>query len=238
MVHGLALGGSRIPTIGRVDPSTGVIRYFTAGLTGAKPNTIALASDGRLYFTDLAAPGAIRSITTSGEIETYRAGLSSGSLPAGIAEAGDGALWFTANANPGRLGRLWTSTSAITELTGGSLGFTANAKPAGLSRGPDGNVAFTEGDVTGKIGRVTVAPLARLQGRVGGLRATIARRLAAHHLLRGVRARHVLRHADARALGRVRRHPLPTGRRPSARARASVPRTRRRGRRLGPVVLR
>jgi streptogramin lyase len=165
------------PKVGRIDPSTGLSRLYTTDIADAAPDRIAAASNGRLYFTDFAAPGSIRSITTSGGIETYRAGVTAGSRPAGIAEGGDAALWFTASATVGRLGRLWPATTAIEERAGGSTpGFTANAMPAGIARGPDGNVWFTERANPGRIGRVTVPPLADLEigAGTGALQATIA----------------------------------------------------------------
>jgi streptogramin lyase len=152
------------PKVGRIDASTGLVGLFTTDLADAKPDRIAAASDGRLYFTDFAAPGSIRRITTSGGIETYRAGVTAGARPAGIAEGGDGALWYTASANVGRLGRLWPASTAIKELAGGSTpGFTSGAMPAGIARGGDGNVWFTERANPGRIGRVTVPPLADLE---------------------------------------------------------------------------
>ena len=155
---------ARGPKIGRIDPSTGIVTHFNNGLTGATPNQIVSASDGKLYFTDSSTPGAIRRISTNGSIKTYRTGLTAGSQPTGIAEGGDGALWFTAGADPGRLGRLWRATSTITQFAGGSLpNFTADAHPRGITRGPDGNVWFTERDYPGRIGRMTVPPLADLE---------------------------------------------------------------------------
>ena len=62
-------------------------------------------------------------------------------------------------------------------------GLRSGAMPAGITRGPDGNVWFTERAHPGRIGRVTVPPLADLEieqvprsssGAAGVLQATIA----------------------------------------------------------------
>ena len=63
-----------VPRIGRIDATTGLLQHFTSGLAGSAPGKLTAASDGRLYFTDSAAPGAIRRITTAARSRPIAAG--------------------------------------------------------------------------------------------------------------------------------------------------------------------
>jgi streptogramin lyase len=157
-----ASGDNRIESFSPSNPDDPC--FWSAGLTGA-PNQIVAASNGKLYFTETNNPAAIGRIKTDGEIKEYTTGLTADSGPTGITEGGDAALWFAAGASPGRIGRLWPASETFQEFTAGvglGLDLTPDSTPAGITRGPDGNVWFTETAFPGRIGRITVPPLADL----------------------------------------------------------------------------
>ena len=128
-------------------PSSGPPAEFAVG--GA-PDQIAAGPDGNLWFTDLAAPGAIKRITPAGTVTSYTTGLTPSSTPTGVAAGPDGGVWFTESVG-GRIGRIDPTTKAITEY---SVGLTPLSLATVITAGPDGNLWFTE-TAGGRIGRIT-----------------------------------------------------------------------------------
>ena len=100
-------------SIGRIDPTTGVLTRFPVA------NAIYLwditnGPDGNLWFTDNAAD-LIGRISTAGQIATFQ--LTAGAHPVAITAGPDGALWFTEFA-AGKIGRI-TVGGAISEFSAG-----------------------------------------------------------------------------------------------------------------------
>lgn len=160
--------------IGRIDPGTGSITEYTAGLlANTEPYAIVAGSDGRLWFTSTLNPGntqaAIGRIDpASGAITEYTQGLRPLSLPLAIAAGADGALWFTDDGQqpnpygtgptaptPQAIGRIDPTSGAITEYTNG---LPPNSGLSAIAPGPDGALWFTlEQFNTPAIGRIDPA---------------------------------------------------------------------------------
>jgi streptogramin lyase len=94
--------GEITPAIGKINPSTHVIEEFATpgsapggGNSNVGPWGIALGADGNVWFTENGTKRAICSITPSGTIECFEAGLAASSHPTGLTAAPDGKLWFT-----------------------------------------------------------------------------------------------------------------------------------------------
>lgn len=133
--------------IGALDPATGGIARFSAGLTASsEPSGITPGAGGSLWFTEPAV-NQIGRITTSGTITEYR---GAGAEPSAIAAGRDGAMWFTESAD-NSIGRI-TAGGVITN----HFPVTARSEPSDITAGPDGALWFTEfrGD---KIGRIETA---------------------------------------------------------------------------------
>jgi streptogramin lyase len=143
--------------IGRVNPTTGHVDEFTAGITpGSLPlnnsSGITTGPDGNLYFTEPAAHRIAR-ISPSGTISELPA-VASG-FPQGIARGSDGNLWFTESGSGPtqmRVARITTS-GQITEFPPAGLGTAALGF---ITPGSDGNLWFTE-PMNNKVGRITTA---------------------------------------------------------------------------------
>src|SRR5215210_8104637 len=138
--------------------ATATVTEFSAGLTAASaPADIASGPGGNLWFTQKAGPGGIGSVSPSGSITEYTAGVvpgfTAGQAPDQITAGPDGALWFTESGLTGQIGRLDPSgAGTVTEF---ALGITPNRAPTGIAAGPDGNLWFTERGGAGAIGRIT-----------------------------------------------------------------------------------
>lgn len=139
---------------GRIDPSTGTITQFPAGLpAGDAPLEMTAGPDGGLWFTiasDNGNSGLGRLDPSTGKITTF---TPSGVFPDEITVGPDGNLWFTdSGGTSGRIGRFDLSTHAFTEF---STGLTAGDEPDRIAAGPDGSVWFTEdGSAGGTVGRI------------------------------------------------------------------------------------
>lgn len=132
------------------------------------PGSIALGSDGALWFTDWDYIGRI---TTGGVIAEFKvpSGSTLGSFSNdAIASGPDGNLWFAENYY-NRIGRI-TPSGEIAEfdipwvpVSCGFLCVKGAPSPIAITAGPDGNLWFTEGVDHGagvhKIGRMTTAGL-------------------------------------------------------------------------------
>jgi len=82
--------------IGRIDPTTGVIKEFALPTANSNPFEITAGPDGALWFTEKNA-GQIGRITTSGQVMEF-AIPTGNSQPIGITSGPDGNIWFTESA--------------------------------------------------------------------------------------------------------------------------------------------
>jgi virginiamycin B lyase len=131
--------------IGRVNPATGHIDEFSAGLApGTALDGIAPGSDGALWAAEPTRPGFAR-ITTAGAI-TQIPPMPASRTPGSVVEGPDGNLWFT---DGDRIGRLDPHARHIVEWN-----VTAGRGPEEIAVGPDHKLWFTDGDVP-RIGRIT-----------------------------------------------------------------------------------
>jgi virginiamycin B lyase len=143
--------------IGQIDPSTGAITEYSAGMTpNTEPGGIAAGPDGALWFTLAPDPAASQAAIGriepgSGAITVYTAGLRPTSFPSAIAAGPDGALWF---ADAGQIGRIEPGSDTITEYAG----LPADSTVVAIVAGPDGGVWFTLALLDGMaIGRIAPA---------------------------------------------------------------------------------
>ncbi len=120
--------------------------YHTGLSANSSPAGIAAASNGSLWFTEVAGNRIGQINSANGAITEFSAGLTYGG-PAGITAGPDGNLWFTES--DGAIGRI-TSTGFISEFVSG---LTLNSAPSSITAGPDGNLWFTE--TNGVIGRIS-----------------------------------------------------------------------------------
>jgi streptogramin lyase len=130
-------------------PAGSAVTRYTKGLVTRKvdaaPTSIAVGSDGALWFTDPADNAIWRLDPTSGVMTEYTHGLPAGGSPADIAAGADGNLWFsdfvpTTAAEPaGAIGRIEPTTGAIAMY---STGLPAGTQPDGITAGPDGALWF------------------------------------------------------------------------------------------------
>jgi len=155
--------------IGRINPWTGTITEFSAGLSpgntcrpavntstiGTFPSWITEGPDRKLWFTEFCGNkiGAIDPWT--GTITEYSTGISPssappGSGPDGITTGPDGNIWFAQEIG-NEIGRLNPWTGTITEY---STGISPSAGPIKITSGPDGNLWFTEDSGGGGLAQV------------------------------------------------------------------------------------
>ena len=140
--------------LGAIDKMTtsGTATRFSIG--SSEPDVIAVGPDGAMWFT-LSFQYAIGHVTTGGTV-AFDPTPSGGpqSYSNGIAAGPDDAMWFALNASA--IGRITTSGSVEecptpTQVPGGTT------LPFGMTKGSDGEMWFTENEVS-KIGHIpTVA---------------------------------------------------------------------------------
>ena len=99
--------------IGRIDAATGTLTTTptTDGSTTVAPRSIAVASDGQVWFTARFTPQAVGRLNPSGTSVTLFPVANTG--PAGIAASPDGGVWFTQETK-GNAARI-TNSGVITE---------------------------------------------------------------------------------------------------------------------------
>lgn len=123
-------------TIGRINPSTGVVTEFPTGIPNARPMGIVTGPDGNLWFTEMAG-NAIGVMDTSGNVLHEYPLPNPSSTPIGITVGPDCNLWFTEGFTSARIGKI-TIDGVITEYPTPSIG--ANW----ITAGPDGKLWFSE----------------------------------------------------------------------------------------------
>ncbi len=121
------------------------ITEFTVPTASSQPFSLAVGSDGAIWFTEVNG-NKIGRITTGGAITEFTAAGN----PGGIAAGADGDLWYT-EIGGNKIARI-TTGGAITEFAVP----TASAVPHQIAAGLDGALWFTEIG-TNKIGRITTA---------------------------------------------------------------------------------
>jgi streptogramin lyase len=153
-----------MPAVGRIDPATGVVTEFTAGLsTGSAPTGITVGSDGNLWIAERTR-GSVARVTPAGAIEELPAlvnddpALSTPPSVESIVTGPDGNLWFTkdnggAATIPDKIVRMNPVTRTMTEFP-----LSPVAGPEAIINGGDGNLYFTEADEdNGHLARITTA---------------------------------------------------------------------------------
>lgn len=128
---------------------------YASGHPAAAPNSVILAPDGAMWFTD-STNSQLGRVYSSGTFRTFTRGLSRwDSGPQFITAGPDGNYWFTEVRD--RVGRI-TPDGRITEY---SRGIPKRSSLGGIVTGPDGALWFTlyHGMVLGRIttaGRITL----------------------------------------------------------------------------------
>jgi streptogramin lyase len=171
------LGGQ----IGKISPA-GNVTLFPIGDTGTGTMGMARGPDGNLWFLEGGAFTIenVDRITSAGVVTQFPIPPVSGSNllgneitpSAGITTGADGNLWFavtdyqqcsldTCGQIIGSIGRM-TTAGVVTEYPLPANG----AAPIGITAGPDGNVWFTEIQIS------TLAPYSRSGGKIGRITPT------------------------------------------------------------------
>jgi streptogramin lyase len=119
---------------------------FPLPTPGAGPFSIALGSDGNVWFTEVNG-NKIGKISPTGAITEF----SWHGLPGGMTAGPDGALWFT-EIGDNKIGSITTAGLFGTEFSIPTAGAFAHQ----ITTGPDGALWFAEAGAD-KIGRVTTA---------------------------------------------------------------------------------
>lgn len=140
--HWLRAGNSRLITDGRV-------HSFALPHPRSVPTTIAIAPDGRVWFTESAGDRIGRINPDGGDLTEFALPHSL-SAPRIIARGADGNLWFSEHSG-NRIGRI-TPEGKIVEFDIP----TPASEPRALALGADGNIWFGM-FAAGKIGRITPA---------------------------------------------------------------------------------
>src|SRR6266550_135545 len=145
-----------VAKIGLIDQG-GFTREFPLSQSQAAPSSIAVGSDGNLWFTE---PGANRigRITIDGRISEFTIPTPN-AIPQAIIAGSDGNLWFTELAG-NKIARI-TVAGLITEFAlpkrvGTQCGYLC---PYGIASGPDGALWFSESQLNAgggnRVGRLT-----------------------------------------------------------------------------------
>jgi virginiamycin B lyase len=132
----------------RTSPTVGQITEYALPRPQSAPKSIAVGSDGALWFTEEQS-NQIGRISTAGAITTYEIPAKN-ATPWGIAAGPDGALWFTEEI-PGNVGRL-TTAGHFNEY---HIPMSSSPEPLGITTNPDGALWF--GSLFGSVGRISVS---------------------------------------------------------------------------------
>jgi len=145
-----------------------VFQEFALLTASNNPNSIAVGSDGNLWFTELGDPNFTG--CRIGRVNVSAQSISEFVLPnqpfpdgdwcLGIAQGSDGNMWF-AESGVGAMGRIKTN-GAVTEYGIPGSGTTA----VGMANGPDGDMWFTDSNQgpgypigTNQVGKVNIGLL-------------------------------------------------------------------------------
>jgi len=122
--------------IGRIDATTGAVTTTptTDGSTTVAPRSLAVASDGQVWFTARFTPQAVGRLDPSNNSVTLFPVTNTG--PSGIAASPDGTVWFTQETK-GNAARI-TRAGVISEGKA-----VKGSAPFGITVAPDGNPWYT-----------------------------------------------------------------------------------------------
>lgn len=149
---GSAIGGAAVGKIA----ADGTITRFTAGLGGARPETIMVGPDGNLWFTGATGSPAIGFATPDGEITAFH-------LPGKLWDAVgglDGNVWFTYGGDGvmPAIGRVVLKEGGGAVITLFHNGLAAASHPYKIVAAQNGSLWFSDrGDSTSAIGRVSMS---------------------------------------------------------------------------------
>jgi streptogramin lyase len=123
--------------IGRIDAATGVVTTTatTDGSTTVAPRSIAVASDGQVWFTARFTPQAVGRLNPASGVVTIFP-LPSNPGPDGIAASPDGTVWFT-QTTKGNIARI-DNAGVITEAKA-----VKGSEPFGITVAPNGDPWYT-----------------------------------------------------------------------------------------------
>ena len=131
-------------SIDRYDPTSGKI---TQHVPIGTPGSLTAGPDGNIWFTDVGAEGnEVGKLNPStGAIVEYPITTTTGSLS--ITSGPDGAVWFSGSNG---IGKVDPATGAITyyPLSIATPGGSSTVQADSLAAGPDGNLWFTDYDLT------------------------------------------------------------------------------------------
>ncbi len=159
--------------IARLDPGTGSVDKYSAGLTPASTiGQFTVGPDKNVWFTET-NHGVVARITPGGQITEFH--LPHGVVADGLAPGPDGNLWFTEGGESTKIGRM-TLTGQVTQfpLPPGSAG------GIGAVRGADHKVWIAL-NATGAIARITPNAPCVVPHLVGKRLATANSLLVAAH---------------------------------------------------------
>jgi virginiamycin B lyase len=143
--------------IGRLDPRTGHIREYHAGITpGSKPVGITVDRDGTVWFTSLKLAGLGRLDPRTGRVTDHRVGAPAiDGIPFAVVTGPDHRIWYAQQGGTHVVAfdpRIGTYRSI--QLTGDARAST------GLVVGPDGAIWFDQTCVPGALGRIDPSTMA------------------------------------------------------------------------------
>lgn len=140
--------------IGRINPTTGVIKMFAISVS-CTPAAVVLAKDNNVWFFCLTSSPTLGKITPSGNITTFNIGGTFGSNETEqfCARGPDGEPWCAAG-NQGTIFRVNTSAHTVTSFT---PPLAPGARPDAVAAGPDGNVWMDS--VGGDIDVLVIDPM-------------------------------------------------------------------------------
>ncbi len=130
--------------MGKINPTTHVIRYFTTLLAGYG---ITAGPDGNLWF---AADYGNYTIGVINPTTFATSGFSLSAFgPYGVTAGPDGNVWFAEPKPAGQIGQINPTTDAITEYP---VPYSGSA-PYAITTGPDGNLWFVDNGTTRSASR-------------------------------------------------------------------------------------
>ena len=121
-------------SVNRLNPATGTVETFAVP-DGLSPRSLAIATDGQIWFTSRFTPqGVGRLDPTTGIVTTFPTPSNPG--PEGIAASPDGSIWFT-QTTKGNIARI-DNSGVITEAK-----TVKGSEPFGITVAPNGDPWYT-----------------------------------------------------------------------------------------------
>lgn len=145
--------------VGLITPAGEVTKFGGRFDPNSEPGDLVVGPDGNVWFTINTGinllpreerPAAIGRVTPSGQMTTFRTGLSPKAVLGDIIAGPDGNLWFNEGGPAPAIGRITTSG----EITEFRSGLAAKSSPGALAVGAEGNLWFSDTEAAA-IGRIT-----------------------------------------------------------------------------------